>query len=247
MFREPEISPGGTLTAPALLAGDVHVWTIRLGASSFSSADLLDAGERERAANFVFERDRIAFVRRRSALRRILGAYLRVPAADVSIRAGEHGKPELGQPLDNAGLHFNMSNSADLALCAVTLGGPLGVDVEQIRPMADLDGVAELILTPNERAVFHAAGESDRLALFHAAWTRKEAYLKACGEGLMRSPDLVEFGALLGETGEPIRDLDDASAGTGWQVTAWEPATGYAAALVTKTPGGQICHFGILG
>jgi 4'-phosphopantetheinyl transferase len=243
MLPEPGISDiDGT---PALMPGEVHVWTIRLGAAPAPDAAMLDAGELERAAKFVFDRDRLAFVRRRTALRRILGVYLKVAPVDVSIRTGMHDKPELGPPFERSGLHFNVSNSADLALCAVTLGGPVGVDVEQIRPMADLDGVAELVLSPNERAVFAAAGETERLALFHAAWTRKEAYLKARGEGLLRSPTLIECGALLGEAGEPIRDEDDAVAASDWQLTAWEAAPGYGAALVTKTRCGRIGHFAL--
>jgi 4'-phosphopantetheinyl transferase len=245
MAPQPGISPDATLTAPELVTGDVHVWTIRLDADRAPDASALDACERERAAAFVFERDRVAFVRRRAALRRILGAYLGVPAADVPIRAGDHGKPELGPPFDRAGLQFNVSNSGDLALCAVTLAGPVGIDVEQVRPMADLDGVAELVLSRNERAAFAKADEPDRLTLFHAAWTRKEAYLKARGEGLLRSPTLIEFGALLGEAGEPIRDSDDAGAAIGWQVTAWQPAPGFGAALVIKNPCGRIGHFAI--
>lgn len=247
MFQEAGTLPDDDVVAPELLTGDVHIWTIRLGGPPSHDPAVLDQDECERAGRFVFERDRLAFVRRRTALRRILGAYLGVAPGEVPIRLGDHGKPEFAPPFDRAGLAFNVSNSGDLALCAVTRGGPVGIDLEQVRPMADLDGVAELVLGPNERAAFAALGESDRLRLFHAAWTRKEAYLKARGEGLMRSPTLIEFGALLGEKGEPIRDADDAAAMAAWHVAAWEPAPGYGAALVIKKPVERTVHRGISG
>lgn len=247
MIAEPGMACplDGEIATPPLTAADIHVWTIGLNDAIPAPPEataMLDESERTRAASFVFERDRALFIRRRSALRRILGGYLGLSPADVVLRSGARGKPALGLSQERSGLHFNVSNSAGVALCAVTRSGPIGVDVEQIRPMADLDGVAGLVLGPAERAVFDAREGAEKLALFHAAWTRKEAYLKARGEGLMRSPTLIEFGALLGQPEEPIRDADDPGAGQFWRIWAWHPMPGYSAALVAKPAAAALMH-----
>jgi 4'-phosphopantetheinyl transferase len=238
---------GRDAAIPPLAAGDVHVWTVRLDAAAALlpvPADVLNADELARAARYVFETDRLAFLRGRAALRLILATYLGISPATVPLRKGRQDKPELGPPFDASALHFNVSNTGNLALYAVARDGPIGIDVEQVRPVADLEGVAGLILSEAEQAAFSATDAQDRLAFFHAAWTRKEAYLKALGYGLMRSPTLVELGALLGEAGEPIRDAGDATAAERWQLTTWQPAEGYCAALVATLAVEHIVHLG---
>ncbi len=236
------------LAAPPLAAGEVHVWVVRLDAfHHLADAATLDESERMRAMRFRFDRDRIGFMTGRAMLRRILGVYLHLPPAEIPLRTGEHGKPELGPLPDRDTLHFNVSHSGDLALYAVTREGPVGIDVEQMRPVPDLDGVADLVMSPRERAAFAALDEADRPDFFHGAWARKEAYLKASGDGLMRSPTLVEFGALLGAEREPIRDLEDANAAERWRCSAWQPERGYWSALVTPSSVDRAAIFDLLG
>lgn len=240
---------GGDLAAPELSPGEAHVWIARLDAPhghAEDAADILDGAERARAANFRFDRDRLLYSLGRMTLRRLLSAYLGIEPVDVPLRAGLHGKPELGAPFDTPPLHFNVSHSGNLALYAVTRDGPVGIDVEQMRPIPDLLGVAELVLSPREKAAFSTLGTGDRQAFFHEAWARKEAYLKALGDGLMHPPTSIEFGALLGEPGEAIRDREDEAASSRWRVAAWQPEPGYWAALVTETFTGSAALFDIV-
>lgn len=221
---------------PPLASGEAHVWIARLDTlrgHGGTAAILLDTKEQARAANFRFDRDRLLYMLGRMTLRRILGAYLGIAPADVPLSAGHRGKPELGPPFGVAALHFNVSHSGGLALYVVTRDGPAGIDIEQERAVSDLESVSELVLSPREKAAFERVDTADRQAFFHAAWARKEAYLKALGDGLMRSPTSIEFGALLGEPGETIRDSEDAGASDRWRITTWQPETGYWAALVT--------------
>jgi 4'-phosphopantetheinyl transferase len=235
-----------TLAPPELKSGEAHVWIARLDTlhDHPDATTILDEKERARAANFRFDRDRQLYMLGRATLRRILGAYLGIAPVDVPLRAGQHGKPELGPSLGAAALHFNVSHSGNLALYAVTRDGPVGVDVEQARFVPDLDGVADLVLSEREKAAFSALVPTDRHAFFHSAWARKEAYLKALGDGLMRAPTSIEFGALLGEPGETIRDWEDPRASERWRMTAWQPETGYWSALVTTifTERAAICE-----
>jgi len=242
--------PEGNLSAPALPPGEAHVWIARLDAlhgHAEAATRILDETERARAANFRFDRDRLLYMLGRMTLRRLLSVYLNIEAADVPLRAGPYGKPELGGPVDAAPLHFNVSHSGDLALYAVTRDGPIGIDVEQKRPIPHLQGVADLVLSQREKAAFSTLGTEERQAFFHEAWARKEAYLKALGDGLMRPPTSIEFGALLGEPGETIRDREDEAVSDRWRVSAWQPEEGYQASLVATIFTRKVALFDIAG
>jgi 4'-phosphopantetheinyl transferase len=207
----------------ALADDEVHVWCARLRrAEGDGSAGLTELSEEERAqsARFHFESDRQDFVARRSLLRAILGRYLKIEPSQVSLAHEERGKPRLSGPDGAARLHFNLSHSRNLALCAVGRFAPLGVDVEQLRPMPEMAEIAAMFASPQENALLRAAPPNKRLAVFFSFWTRKEAYLKATGEGIAGS----------------LAQIDCSEAPPGWALLSLSPAPGFAAALAF--PGG---------
>jgi 4'-phosphopantetheinyl transferase len=118
----------------------------------------------------------------RRALPEVLARYLGVAPAEIELRAGERGKPELADP--EAALRFNLSHSAGLALVAVTDGVEVGVDVEKIKPRRELVSLARRALPAAEAAAVVAEPPAARLAAFHAAWVRHEATVKCFGVGL---------------------------------------------------------------
>jgi 4'-phosphopantetheinyl transferase len=161
----------------------------------------LDASERERAARFVFERHRRWYTAARTALRGILGAYLGLEAAAVAIEIAPLGRPRLASTAGAASaLEFNLSHCDALALVAVARRGPLGVDVEQVRPMPDALALAERHFVADEIAHVAQAQGAARDAAFFTCWTRKEAVLKSTGVGLSVAPCTVRVGA----TAEPL-------------------------------------------
>jgi 4'-phosphopantetheinyl transferase len=221
------------------------VWTVSLDvepAQLTEAAALLAEDERTRAGRYRFARDRAMFILGRAALRRILAAYLSMRPADVKLRSGRFGKPGLDPSIHGCDLRFNASGSGSLSVYAMALGQEVGIDLEHARPIPDLGRVADLVLSPRERAVFVLLDDASRPDYFLDAWTRKEAYLKARGEGLQRAPTCVEFGALLGEIPASIRDVEDPGAASRWWVTAWRPAPDYAAAMVTEGRPGRVVH-----
>ena len=163
-------------------------------------ADLmvLSADERARAARFIRARDRRGFARCRAGLREILGHCLGRDPASLSFLARGHGKPVLA-PETGASAHatrFNVSHSAGLALIAVGLDRELGVDLEQIRPITEMDRIIENYFTPAEYALFRALPETRRAMTFARGWTRKEAIMKGRGVGLagLSSGEATGFG-----------------------------------------------------
>lgn len=198
---------------------------------------LLSAQERERADRFVFKPDRNRFVVARAGLRHLLGERLGLAPESVQFSYGKFGKPALVNQPDGADLRFNVSHSRDLVLYALSDGREIGVDVEAIAAMEDRDDVATHCFSKAEQDAYLALAESDRTKGFFNCWTRKEALVKAIGDGL--SIPLDGFDVTL-TPGEPAKILSLGSTPgheCGWEMHAFTPKPGFAAAVVIEQPG----------
>ena len=172
----------------------VQLWTAHLEALSPADLEeltaLLDAAERARAARFHFERDRRHYVAARGLLRRLLGAALDQPASALVFEYGAHGKPALAPAfMRDRTLSFNLSHSAGWAMFALAWDREVGIDLESLaRLKRDGDGLAGLaarVLSARELPIWQALPNVAREPAFLRAWTRKEAYAKATGHGLL--------------------------------------------------------------
>jgi 4'-phosphopantetheinyl transferase len=171
---------------PTFPISRVDVWRVCLdeAVKAGSEASVLSPDEIARANRFHFERDRIHFSRCRSALRSLLAGYLAIPAAEIAFDYLSSGKPQLAAGQNPRALQFNVSHSANMALIAVGSEHRLGVDIEQIRVDVDTESLAERFFSLRERAGLQALPDHLRVPGFFACWTRKEAFLKATGDGL---------------------------------------------------------------
>ena len=197
-----------TLDPPALGDREVRFAFVALdGEPSGDERALLDDDERRRAARFVRQGDAHRFTKAHAALRLLLARCLRAKPADVRYEPVP-GKPRL---IGASGpLEFNLSHSGALALIAVARERPVGVDVELVRELADLEAIAEGHFAPAEVQALRALPPEQRLTGFFRCWTGKEAVIKATGEGLARplgsfDVDLTDPGgpALLRMDGRP--------------------------------------------
>jgi 4'-phosphopantetheinyl transferase len=216
--------------------GAVDAWTVRLEGSAERLGRLerlLADDERQRAGRFRFDVHRHRFIVGRGALRLLLGEYLGERPERLLFRYGPRGKPFL---LEHPDLHFNFSNSADRGLLAVTRIAEIGADLEQRREMSDLLAIAER---------FFAAGEVRRLLdlpreqheeCFFRCWTRKEAYLKAVGEGL--AIPLDRFEVTLAPEDEPkFLGFDDPEeTPDAWTLHHLIPAPNFLGAIALRAP-----------
>ena len=177
-----------------LAADEVHIWCIDLdqpGRVIPQFQQILAPDEQACAARFVFAQHRDRFIVARARLRMILGHYFMSAPTALQFAYGPYGKPVLAAPAQQA-LCFNLSHSETLALCAVTYHRQLGVDIEAIRRLADMLALARTVFTPNEYATFCAVPTPRQTAAFFNGWTRKEAFIKALGEGLSHPLDQFE-------------------------------------------------------
>jgi 4'-phosphopantetheinyl transferase len=180
----------------------LQVWRVRLDRSPGvleASSRILDDAERQRAARFRTAADRARYVLARASLRRLLASELGVPSERLAFGANAFGKPVLTAP--DGSLHFNSSHSGDWIVHASDALGPVGIDIEAVRP--ELGNVEDFAaaLCPEERLRIARLPARDRPLALARTWVRKEAYVKAIGEGLTRSPARINVGT--DETGKP--------------------------------------------
>jgi 4'-phosphopantetheinyl transferase len=170
---------------PALATDEVHVWLAHLPSAHTELEQLtalLTPEEQERARQFRTGALRERWVLARAILRSLLARYAEVSAQEIIFQLGAHGKPAL---MDGSGLHFNTSHSGDHAAFAFTRAGDIGVDIEHMRgDMRRHEAIAQRFFTPGERAELAAVPEPERVRAFFDLWTRKEAFVKARGDGV---------------------------------------------------------------
>ena len=222
---------------PALADDEAHVWAIPLDVPGFDwQAELprLADDEQQRARRFRIERVSRRFVAARSALRRLLAAYLGSRAEEVAFVYGDLGKPTLDPARHNAPLHFNLTHSHDLALLAVTRLGPLGVDVEHLRPLRAAEAMARRFFAAAEVATFFALPDNMQLDGFYRCWTRKEAYLKAQGLGIGQPLDRFEVSLVPGEEARLLCVAEQPSEAARWHMAELLPASDYVGALAMR-------------
>jgi 4'-phosphopantetheinyl transferase len=222
---------------PQLQADETHVWLASLEQTPAEVERLsqhLSADEMERAARFRFPQHRDHFIVARGLLRLIIGRYLQVAAQSLVFSYSSYGKPELAGDFENRGLCFNLSHSHELVLYALTRRRALGVDIEDLRSDVVGESVAERFFSAAEVKTLRALPEGLQVEAFFNCWTRKEAYIKAIGEGLSHPLDQFDVSlvpgepaALLGTRGAP-EELER------WSLFDLAPGAGYAAALVVE-------------
>jgi 4'-phosphopantetheinyl transferase len=186
-----------------LLKNELHVWQYNLFQSDTNSLfETLSSDEKQRARRFYFDRDRIAYVSCRGMLRTLVGKYVQADPASLSFDYTSYGKPLLpsGSTGAKSGLVFNISHSNALALFAFAIGRDVGVDVEFVRPGVAKELIAERFFSTRETEKLRSLPAGEQAAAFFRCWTRKEAFIKARGDGL--SLPLDQFDVTLGP-GEP--------------------------------------------
>ncbi|HYG61106.1 MAG TPA: 4'-phosphopantetheinyl transferase superfamily protein [Thermoanaerobaculia bacterium] len=225
----------------ALPAGEIHVWKVDLNPPAHRVEQLgrlLAPDEWERANRFRFDRHRRQYAVGRGALRMLLGAYTGLPPQGVRFSYGPRGKPFLA-PEQAGDLQFNLSNSDEMALVGFVRGLEIGVDLEFMKPMSDLEQISERFFSVPERRVLRNLPEEQKPEGFFNCWTRKEAYLKAVGEGLAVPLDSFDVTLAPGEPARMLAVEGDAERATRWFYHHLRPAQDYIGAIALEDPEGR--------
>jgi 4'-phosphopantetheinyl transferase len=195
---------------------------------------LLSADELQRAWRFHFPRDRRRFIVARGVLRDILSRYLRVPPAALAFRYSVYGKPALAKVTTEEELCFNISHAHEMGLFAITYGREIGVDIEYLHRTIACEEVAEHFFSARERASLRAVPVEMKQQAFFNCWTRKEAYIKAHGEGLSLPLDQFDVSLVPGEPAVLLATRIDPGDAPRWSLQALTPGPGYVAALAVE-------------
>ena len=220
-----------------LFKSEVHLWRTRLDLALpkiEKLSKILSPDEQKRANRFHFERDRQHFIAGRGILRKILQSYTGIESHRLQFRYSAAGKPMLANANSIAQkLNFNLSHSYNLALYAVSCERPVGVDVEQIRPLEDAEKLAQRFFSIREYAFISTLPQERKQEAFFKFWTCKEAYLKAIGDGLA---SLNKVEVALEDNKQPIllNIPGDAHEASHWSLLQLSPHSGYVGTLAVK-------------
>ncbi len=218
---------------PDLDAGCVHVWRAWLDPATETLdayGALLSDDERARADRFKFDHLRRRFTAARGALRRLLGGYLLRDPGSIEFEYGRHGKPTLA----DGAVHFNASHSGDMALFAFSRDAELGVDVERVTRLRGADAIAERHFAPGEFAAYLSLDVDLRDEAFYQCWTRKEAFIKAIGDGIQFGLDRFEVAFGPGQPARLVTVHGDADEAASWRMESFRPAPEFEAAIAAR-------------
>jgi 4'-phosphopantetheinyl transferase len=168
-------------------------------------------------------------------LRSLLAGYLSCGFDQVDIRSSAHGKPYLAGKDSEGSLQFSLSHSGAYAALAFGRCNSIGVDIEEIREIPELEGIVDQHFTPREKAEMLACQIDWKLKTFYRLWTRKEAVLKAQGEGLLRELDNVDV-ATGKESGIWKACIKQGSVVEEYSFTDIDGPQGYEAAVAVAGP-----------
>ena len=237
----PTVASGPSPGAPLSLGADeVHIWHAALNQPAAAVGDLsrsLAPDETARAGRFHFQKHRDHFVVARGVLRALLGRYLNAAPAGLRFSYTHYGKPFLADEERHDGLRFNVSHSHERALLAFTRGREVGVDIEHIRPEVATEQIAERFFSAGEVAALRSLPADAQPRGFFNCWTRKEAYIKARGEGLSIPLDCFDVSLLPGEPAALLATRDDPAEATRWSLHELPAGEGYVAALAVAGHG----------
>jgi 4'-phosphopantetheinyl transferase len=218
---------------------EVHVWSAWLGADPLRLCDLetlLSKEERNRANQFYFVEDRNRFITGRGLLRTILSRYLKEKPEGLQFQNTYYGKPKLDPTIHpRAALtRFNLAHSKQLVLFALANEREIGIDVEYVRNDVDVEALVTQFFARNEAAKLRSLPAFRRHEAFFRCWTRKEAYIKARGEGLSMPLDRFEVSFLPDEPVALLKSADDANEVRRWSIKDIAVGPEYMAALAVE-------------
>lgn len=222
---------------------DVHVWRVFLRQPKTRVHQLqrtLSEEEQIRAGQFYFVKDKEHFIVARGVLRNILGRYLQQEPGELSFCYNSYGKPALSPDSGGKMFSFNVSHSAGIAIYAITYDRTVGIDVEHIRPEFADDKIAERFFSPAEVARLRELPASLQKEAFFACWTRKEAFIKATGQGVSFGLDNFEVSLTPGEPASLISVNGDRREAGRWSLKNLTVHPGYAAAICVEGQGWRL-------
>ena len=216
---------------------EIHVWRQPIGLLDQeleSLWEILSTDERHRAERYRFDASRRTFVVCRGMLRIMLSGYLKKPPSQLEFTYTKYGRPELSLAGEENNLDFNISHAEDLAVLGFSRKRRIGIDVEKVRRDFDTSEIAEHFFSECERRELRQTPKDESHEAFFRCWTRKEAFIKALGEGLSHPLDSFDVSIERGSRPKLLATRPDVNEAARWSLWAVTVPTGYVAALAAE-------------
>jgi len=229
---------GFRIEAPlALREDEVQLWKVDLDAIRADESrwqEVLSSDELTRASRFHFPADRQCFVATRALLRTILAGYLSTDPKRLSFSYSKKEKPFLILQRAGVDVTFNVSHSRGIALLAFVQRREIGIDVEQVREDFDVEAIARRFFSAREQEQLAALPNEERFEAFFRCWTRKEAYIKATGDGLSLPLHQFDVSVAPENSDALLSTRPDNSEAALWSLREVPAGNGYIAALCVR-------------
>ena len=175
-------------------SSDVHIWQMQHDVfvkEKHKFSALLSDEEYKKAKSFQFEEDKTRYIICHGFLRILLAGYLKIKPDILKFCYGKFGKPYINN-VGAENINFNISYSNNLLLVVISCENKVGIDVEYMREINEMDQIVEAFFTDNEKMFFREVPEDEKISIFFRLWTRKEAFLKGLGTGILKPLDEIE-------------------------------------------------------
>lgn len=219
------------------LQNEIHIWVVDLDLWNLSCLEAVQAlpeSEAKKAGRFRFETHKNRFIKGRFMLRSLLGMYLDIDFYDQEFHANRYGKPAVHKFHDDNSIHFNISNSENIYVCAFSQNSDIGIDIEKIHDLPDMDRIIARFFSEDEKRRFCSLPLPGRTNTFFKYWTRKEALLKAMGMGLSFPLDKVSVLANESDATQGSIIARNQNAETEWTFRDIKIFDGFASALALE-------------
>ncbi len=217
---------------------EIHIWFGVLDQTItelYKSFLTLSADERMRGGRFYRYEDKKWFIARHGILRMILGGYLGVKPSELRFYPGKNGKPAIIETFGNGTIQFNLSHSDGVALFAFTRNHEIGVDIEHIRDISEMEQIVGRFFSIKENEAFRILPQNQKREAFFKGWTCKEAFVKAVGDGLSRPFYKFDVSLAPGKSSGLLRIEDDSREASRWSIENLKPAPDYVGAVAVRS------------
>ena len=229
------------MTSLRNLKNEVHIWCARLDLDELSvscACQRLSGDERKQALQLRTPLLRAKFIVSRTLLRMLIAHLCDCAPDRIQFSYGEYGKPSVENQFPS--VQFNMSHSGDIAAYAFTAYDPLGLDIEQHRPMPDLEGIAFRFFNHSDFEELLHVSAPERVPSFFDCWVRKEAYVKGLGKGLSMPLDGFQVSFAPGQRTAVVTEHDDTEDSLAWSIVAFAPEVAYSGAVAVRRRTGKV-------
>jgi len=217
---------------PARIGQDseVHIWRVKTNQSNTRALEpCLSEAERAHSRRFRFLEDRHEFIVARGFRRYLLSRYLRLPPSVLQFHHGPYGKPELAHELNKGRITFNISHSCGVILAAISVDREVGIDIEFLDSRVEFREFASLVFSSAEITRLSQLRMDEQQRSYFQHWTRKEAFVKASGEGIS---DRIRLLDIVPSDGSLVPVMSGISAAGHWTIKDLDVGGPFAASVV---------------